>query len=45
MKFVTLTVTVVPGLVVVFCMVYYYTKRATLSRLLGNVGSAIYVVL
>ena len=39
------TVTVVPGPVAVFCMVYHYTKRATLTRLLGNVGPAIYVVL
>ena len=31
--------------VAVFCMVYHYTKRATLTRLLGNVGPAIYVVL
>jgi len=38
-------VTVVPGPVVVFCMVYYYTKRTTSTRLLGNVGPAIYVVL
>ena len=38
-------VTVVPGPVAVFCMVYYYTKRAKLTRLLGNVGPAIYVVL
>ena len=37
--------TVVPGPVAVFCMVYHYTKRATLTRLLGNVGPAIYVVL
>ena len=39
------TVTVVPGPVAVFCMVYHCTKRATLTRLLGNVGPAIYVVL
>ena len=39
------SVTVVPGPVAVFCMVYHYTKRATLTRLLGNVGPAIYVVL
>ena len=39
------TVTVVPGPVAVFCMVYHYTKRAMLTRLLGNVGLAIYVVL
>jgi len=38
-------VIVVPGPVAVFCMVYHYTKRATLTRLLGNVGPAIYVVL
>jgi len=38
-------VTVVPGPVAVFCMVYHYTKRATSTRLLGNVGPAIYVVL
>jgi len=25
-------------------MVYYYTKRATLARLLANEGPAIYVV-
>jgi len=42
---VTLSVTVVPGPVAVFCMVYHYTKRAMLTRLLGNVGLAIYVVL
>jgi len=40
-----LSVTVVPGPVAVFCMVYHYTKRAMLTRLLGNVGPAIYVVL
>jgi len=34
-----------PGPVVVFCMVYHYTKRVMLIRLLGNVGPAIYVVL
>ena len=39
------SVTVVPGPVAVFCMVYHYTKRATLTRLLGNMGPAIYVVL
>ena len=38
-------ITVVPGPVAVFCMVYHYTKRATLTRLLGNMGPAIYVVL
>ena len=32
------------GPVVTYCMVYYYTKRATLARLLTNKGSAIYVV-
>ena len=37
-------VTVVPGPVAVFCIVYHYTKRATLTRLLSNVGPAIYVV-
>jgi len=41
----TLIVTVVPEPVAVFCMVYHYTKRTTLTRLLGNVGLAIYVVL
>ena len=30
--------------VVTYCMVYYYTKRATLARLLANKGPAIYVV-
>jgi len=30
--------------VVTYCMVYYYTKRATLARLLANEGPAIYVV-
>jgi len=38
-------VTVVPGPVAVFCMVYHYTKRAMLTRLLGNMGPAIYIVL
>jgi len=33
------------GPVVTYCMVYYYTKRATLARLLANEGPAIYVVL
>jgi len=37
--------TVVLGPVAVFCMVYHYIKKATLTRLLGNVGPAIYVVL
>jgi len=31
--------------VVTYCMVYHYTKRATLARLLANKGLAIYVVL
>jgi len=39
------SVTVVPELVAVFCMVYHYTKKAMLTRLLGNVGPAIYIVL
>ena len=30
--------------VVTYCMVYYYTKRATLARLLANEGPAIYIV-
>ena len=30
--------------VVTYCMVYHYTKRATLARLLANEGPAIYVV-
>ena len=33
------------GLVVTYCIVYYYTKRAMLARLLANKGLAIYVVL
>ena len=33
------------GPVVTYCMVYYYTKRATLARLLANESPAIYVVL
>ena len=33
------------GPVVTYCMVYHYTKRATLARLLANEGPAIYVVL
>jgi len=41
----TAAVTVVLGPVAVFCMVYHYTKRVTLTKLLGNVGPAIYVVL
>jgi len=32
------------GPVVTYCMVYYYTKRAMLARLLANEGPAIYVV-
>jgi len=32
------------GPVVTYCMVYYYTKRVTLARLLANKGPAIYVV-
>ena len=32
------------GPVVTYCMVYHYTKRATLARLLANKGPAIYVV-
>jgi len=39
-----MSVTAVPGLVAVFCMVYHYTKKAMLTRLLGNMGPAIYVV-
>jgi len=39
------SVTVVPGSVAVFCIVYHYTKRAMLTRLLSNVGPAIYIVL
>jgi len=31
-------------LVVIYCMVYHYTKRAMLVRLLANEGPAIYVV-
>jgi len=38
-------VIVVPEPVAVFCMVYHYTKRATSTRLLGNMGPAIYIVL
>ena len=30
--------------VVIYCMVYHYTKRAMLARLLANEGPAIYVV-
>ena len=33
------------GQVVTYCMVYHYTKRAKLARLLANEGLAIYVVL
>jgi len=32
------------GPVVTYCMVYHYTKRATLARLLANEGPAIYAV-
>ena len=32
------------GLLVIYCMVYHYTKRTTLARLLANEGLAIYVV-
>jgi len=32
------------GPVVTYCMVYHYTKRVTLARLLANEGPAIYVV-
>ena len=32
------------GPVVTYCMVYHYTKRATLARLLANEGPAIYVI-
>jgi len=32
------------GPVVTYCMVYYYTKRAMLARLLANKGLAIYAV-
>ena len=32
------------GPVVTYCMVYHYTKRATLARLLANKGLVIYVV-
>jgi len=32
------------GPVVTNCIVYHYTKRATLARLLANEGLAIYVV-
>jgi len=32
------------GPVVIYCMVYNYTKRVTLARLLANEGPAIYVV-
>ena len=32
------------GPVVTYCMVYHYTKRTTLARLLANEGLAIYVV-
>jgi len=32
------------GLVVTYCMVYHYTKKVILARLLANKGPAIYVV-
>jgi len=32
------------GLVVIYCIVYHYTKRATLARLLANKSLAIYIV-
>ena len=32
------------GLVVTYCIVYHYTKRMMLARLLANEGPAIYVV-
>jgi len=32
------------GPIVTYCMVYHYTKRVTLARLLANEGPAIYVV-
>jgi len=32
-------------LVVIYCIVYHYTKRVTLAKLLANEGPAIYVVL
>jgi len=32
------------GPVITYCMVYHYTKRAMLARLLANEGLAIYVV-
>ena len=44
MKFVTLLSQLCYGPVVTYCMVYHYTKRATLARLLANEGPAIYVV-
>jgi len=28
----------------IYCIVYHYTKRATLARLLANEGPAIYIV-
>ena len=33
------------GPVVTYCMVYHYTKRTMLARLLANKGPAIYIVL
>jgi len=32
------------GPVVTYCMVYHYTKSATLARLLANEGPTIYIV-
>ena len=32
------------GPVVIYCIVYHYTKRVMLARLLANKGPAIYVV-
>jgi len=32
------------GPVVTYCIVYHYTKKVTLARLLANKGPAIYVV-
>ena len=33
------------GPVVIYCIVYHYTKRATLAKLFTNESPAIYVVL
>ena len=33
------------GPVVTYCIVYHYTKRVMLARLLANEGPAIYIVL